>query len=334
MQLMGVFLKLIFILQVSRECHAYLKGYLMGLDYNNLTIKPRTPIETIYTLGGRNSQRCLCTAERYIPEEDRWEELPPMKQVRTAVSAGAIDGRLYAVGGECETRYSHEGTLYLNSVEYYDPIQNDWNNVAEMKYPRSFAAVTVLNGKLYAIGGETTQYCYKSVEEYDPKTNSWSMIPAMHTARSGAGAAALDGRIYVVGGQDRAVHYSSMECYDSMEKKWYMCVSMKHPRSGVATVIHGRYLYAIGGRDRHRQAYYDIVERYNVDTQIWETFERLTHSRAWPAATVFKGQVYVAGGYDGQLRLKSVEKFDETEKKWKRSGDMVEFRAGCGSAVL
>ena len=156
----------------------------------------------------------------------------------------------------------------------------------------------------------------------------------MHTARSGSGAAALDGRIYVVGGQDRAVHYSSMESYDPKERKWTMCPSMKHPRSGVATVVLDRYIYAIGGRDRHRQAYYDIVERFNVDAQLWELFHRLTHSRAWPAATVFKNQIYVTGGYDGQLRLKSVEKFDEDEQKWKRSGDMVEFRAGCGSAVL
>lgn len=67
-------------------------------------------------------------------------------KVRTAVSVGAIDGRLYAVGGECETKFSHEGTLYLNSVEYYDPIQNNWTHVAEMRCARSFAAVAILNG--------------------------------------------------------------------------------------------------------------------------------------------------------------------------------------------
>lgn len=78
---------------------------------------------------------------------ERWSVNFFFQKVRTAVSAGAIDGRLYAVGGECETKFSHEGTLYLNSVEYYDPIQNTWSNVAEMKYARSFAAVAVLNGK-------------------------------------------------------------------------------------------------------------------------------------------------------------------------------------------
>ncbi len=133
--------------QESRECHAFLKGYLMGRDYGSFVEKPRTPIETIYTLGGRNSQRCLATAERYIPEEDRWEELPGMSQVRTAVAAGALDGRLYAVGGECETRLSHEGTLYLTTVEFYDPIHNNWNKVVDMKHARSFTAVSVLEGQ-------------------------------------------------------------------------------------------------------------------------------------------------------------------------------------------
>lgn len=66
---------------MSRECQAYIRGYLMGLNFSQLSIKPRSPIETIYTLGGRNSQRCLCTAERFVPEEDRWEVLPSMKQV-------------------------------------------------------------------------------------------------------------------------------------------------------------------------------------------------------------------------------------------------------------
>ena len=70
-----------------------------------------------------------------------------LHQVRTAVAATSVDGRLYAVGGECETKFSHEGTLYLSSVEYYDPIQNSWAYVAEMKQPRSFAAVAVLDGK-------------------------------------------------------------------------------------------------------------------------------------------------------------------------------------------
>lgn len=137
----------------SQSCHAFLKGYLMGVDLD--IMEPRSPVKAIYTVGGRNSQQCLATAERFISEDDRWEELPAMKQVRTAVAAGALEGRLYAVGGECETRFAREGTQYLTSVEYYDPIHNTWNSVADMKYPRSFTAICTL-------GGESLNVCVAS----------------------------------------------------------------------------------------------------------------------------------------------------------------------------
>ena len=96
----------------------------------------------------------------------------------------------------------------------------------------------------------------------------------MHIARSGAGACAMNGKIYVVGGQDRAIHHSTMECYDPVENCWHLCANMRNPRSGVAAVVHNQHIYAIGGRDRHRQAYYDIVERYFPDTNSWENFSK------------------------------------------------------------
>lgn len=73
---------------MSRECQAYIRGYLMGLDFTSLATKPRSPIATVYTIGGRNSQKCLSTAERYVPEDDRWEELPCMRQVRERERGG------------------------------------------------------------------------------------------------------------------------------------------------------------------------------------------------------------------------------------------------------
>ena len=65
-----------------------MKGYLSGMSPESYVVKPRSPIEAIYTVGGRNSHRCLPTGERYVAEDNRWEELPPMKQVRTAVAVG------------------------------------------------------------------------------------------------------------------------------------------------------------------------------------------------------------------------------------------------------
>ena len=79
--------------QQNGECKAFMKGYLSGMSPESYVVKPRSPIEAIYTVGGRNSHRCLPTGERYVAEDNRWEELPPMKQVRTAVAVGKSEMR-------------------------------------------------------------------------------------------------------------------------------------------------------------------------------------------------------------------------------------------------
>ena len=46
-----------------------------------------------------------------------------MSIARTAVGAAAIDGLIYAIGGECAVAASHDETMYLKSTEYYHPNQ-------------------------------------------------------------------------------------------------------------------------------------------------------------------------------------------------------------------
>lgn len=156
---------------------------------------------------------------------------------------------------------------------HYIHIVLSWRHILPPSLP-SHPPPSLSTEKLYAIGGETTAHTYKSVECFDPLTGQWTSIPEMHIARSGAGACAMNGKLYVVGGQDRAIHHSTMECYDPIENCWHLCANMRNPRSGVAAVVHDHYIYAIGGRDRHRQAYYDIVERYSADTNSWENFNK------------------------------------------------------------
>lgn len=177
---------------------------------NQLT-KHRAAPETIYIVGGRNSRRCLNTTEKYDTENDQWIAMPPMKQVRTAVGLASLEGVLYAVGGECETPNSQDGTMYLHTCERFSPRENKWENVPSMRNQRSFVGVVAHDGFVYAIGGEDMMTSFNFVERYDPDKNEWVSLPDMRLNRSGAGVAVLDNKIYVVGGHDRQVHHSSVE---------------------------------------------------------------------------------------------------------------------------
>ena len=66
----------------------------------------------------------------------------------------------------------------------------------------------------------------------------------------------------------------------------------------------------------------------------WEDIAILLHPRAWPAAAVYGGEVYIIGGYDGNQRLKTVEKFNPLTLKSSTVSPMNDYRAGVGAATL
>jgi N-acetylneuraminic acid mutarotase len=57
----------------------------------------------LYAVGGSNrddgTRSNLNSMERYNPDRDEWEEMPPMHRSRGAASVTALGGCLYAVGG-------------------------------------------------------------------------------------------------------------------------------------------------------------------------------------------------------------------------------------------
>ncbi|KAM3920816.1 kelch domain-containing protein 7A [Leptodactylus fuscus] len=86
------------------------------------------------------SKRVLC----YNPLTDTWKEVAPLKEARPHCKLVALDGCLYAIGGEC-----------LHTVERYDPRQNRWSYIAPL--PNDTFAVahmaTAYDDEIYVTGG-------------------------------------------------------------------------------------------------------------------------------------------------------------------------------------
>ena len=92
---------------------------------------------------------------------------------------------MYAIGG------SPDGHSTLSSGERYDPAANAWSPIASMGTARDRHAAAVIDGLLYAIGGDDGHSPFSSVERYDPVANAWSPIASMGTARNYLAAAAI-----------------------------------------------------------------------------------------------------------------------------------------------
>lgn len=102
------------------------------------------------------SKRVFC----YNPLTSIWKEISPMNEARPHCKLAALDGYVYAIGGEC-----------LSSVERYDPRADRWTFVAPLPNDTFAVAhrVTVCNGELFVSGG-TLRY---TLLRYSPKTNTW-----------------------------------------------------------------------------------------------------------------------------------------------------------------
>jgi len=303
----------------------------------NYICTPRALPPSIFTIGGRNSLSCqLNVVERYDIYLDQWFLETSMNIARTAVAAASLDGYLYAIGGECAINEPHDDTLYLPSVECYNPSLRLWFPVADISVSRSFVSVVICYGKLYALGGEDRNTSYSIVERYSPASNKWKLMPPMKKRRAGAGVTEHDGMIYIAGGYDRSVHSdrASVECYSPVTKEWKFVAELEKARSGLNLVSLDRYIYAIGGRNRNSDHYFSLCEQYNPSTMQWISISTMLSPRAWAGIGILRDKIFVVGGFDGINRLNTVEMYDIEEDKWKQVSNMSYARAGCGVTVM
>ncbi|XP_078494070.1 uncharacterized protein LOC144749569 [Ciona intestinalis] len=137
-----------------------------------------------------------------------------MKIARCGHCLVAHNGHLYSLGG-------HDGKQYLCSVERYDPLSDEWEEVAPMQTPRLGFAAVVLNNAIYAIGGHDGKQRLKSVEKYNVDDDTWVYVENMNTERYVHAACVAQNKIYVVGGVDSNFEIvKSIECYDDQTDKW------------------------------------------------------------------------------------------------------------------
>nr|XP_035966600.1 kelch repeat and BTB domain-containing protein 11 [Halichoerus grypus] len=169
----------------------------------------------------RPSDQVFC----YNPATDRWSTVRPLRQARSQLQLLALDGHLYAVGGEC-----------LLSVERYDPRADRWAAVAPL--PRGAFAVAheaaTCNGEIYVSGGSL----FYRLLKYDPRRDEWQECPCSSSRERSAAMVALDGFIYRFDlgggrGDSQAAAPSaggvSVLRYHCLAKQWSRCAAHLRP---------------------------------------------------------------------------------------------------------
>jgi len=101
----------------------------------------------------------------------------------------------------------------------YDPVTDQWEDNTGMSEARYHGTVSVVNGKIYAIGGVFNWVCSASVEEYDPLTDTWRECADMPIVRCDISSGVVNGKIYVFGGWNDGGFLRNVDEYTPPEGK-------------------------------------------------------------------------------------------------------------------
>ena len=142
------------------------RGDVVAVVFNNL----------IFAMGGRDGriQERYATVEIYNPPLDTWKKGTDMPTAREQFSANTVDGKIYVFGGYTTVeRRGKKIIKSLGTLEVYDPAADAWEQKANMLVARTIISSTVLDNKIYVMGGQdNVGGGTKRVDIYDPATDT------------------------------------------------------------------------------------------------------------------------------------------------------------------
>ncbi|VVA93044.1 unnamed protein product [Arabis nemorensis] len=154
----------------------------------------------------------------------------------------------------------------LDVVLKYDMVRNHWTVTNKMITARSFFASGVINGMMYAAGGNAADlFELDSAEVLNPLDGNWRPVSNMVTHMSSYDAAILNGKLLVTEGWLWPFFVSPRgQVYDARTDQWEL-MAMGLKEGWTASIVVYDRLFVMSELERMRMKVYDSV------TDSWET---------------------------------------------------------------
>jgi len=237
-------------------------------------------------------------------------------------------------------------TLYLTATMLLMAnvllAQNVWEPKSDMPTARKEIAdaATVLNGKIYVLGGTNSSGVISDVfEMYDPATNSWTTLAPYPLSVWRASMEALNGKIYAMGGYESLNPFpfsptDKAYSYDPGTNVWTTIQDMLVTRGSASSVVLDGNIHLMGGANNDAL---DSHHKYDPGTNSWSTVATLIQKRSGLTAAVLNGKIYATGGYflsGGVVSLSSAEVYDPGTNSWSSISSMPFTKLGTSSGVI
>ncbi len=314
----------------------------------------------IYAIGGDAvDPSWLRTVEEYHPATDIWKTCAEMPTRRHSFATSVMNGIIYAIGGTGGGNRT-SASYTLGTVEEYDPKTGIWTRKTDMPTERTSFSSSVVNNKIYAIGG-TEGTSYKNPAKPVPASED---APPQFNRKYAFSALNADTLEYLIKAGEMVYlemddSLSVIEEYDPASDTWTRKADMPTPRHGFSTSVVNGLIYVMGGV--RGTFVLSTVEAYDPATGTWENKADLLTPRAGFSSCVVNGRIYVIGGYDrGEITVEmvsglntegvddlgrfvgkeiemdvgTVEEYNPVTDTWTKKTDMATPRRGAAACVV
>jgi N-acetylneuraminic acid mutarotase len=214
---------------------------------------------------------------------------------------------------------------------------NTWRSGAPMPTAVQRAAVGVLGGRIYAIGGENDTGSFVTDNQiYDPATNTWSTGTPLPIATSSGCAAVVKNVLYYIGGfighADSDVT-GAVWAYDPKTQTW-SSVGVKAPKptaeEGATCVVENDIVYVSGG---YNGDFLRTNEAYNPATNKWTSEEPLLLQEDQAIAGLVGTTIIVTDGSDN-IYTGYTQGYEAATNSWKAyNSDPTARQDTCGGTI-
>lgn len=217
----------------------------------------------------------------------------------------------------------------------YNLAMDEWIEKPSMPTARWNLATASVDGKIYAIGGDTF---LDNNERYNPVTESWQTLDPLPTARQHIKAAVVDNKIYIIGGLESWSEVSAKnEVYNPQTNTWEEKAPIPIPKHNYSAAVYNDKIYIFGGatnKDGNIWASTSSVEVYDPATNKWDTCASLPTTRFDPGIGLINNKILIVGGFSGDKDMTRVDLFDPTMGLWSQSNPIPKKNVFMGSVVL
>ncbi|XP_036400415.1 kelch repeat and BTB domain-containing protein 13 [Megalops cyprinoides] len=127
---------------------------------------------------------------------------------------------------------------FVRTVCYLDEDEKEWKVLTDLPIDASttMAGVTVLDNKLYIVGGvrDVSNQVVVSCYCYDPETDTWTTFCSPRQLRYNFTLVGHEGYLYAIGGEYERTTMSSVERYQVSTGNWSFVSHLPRPVAGAA----------------------------------------------------------------------------------------------------